>query len=94
MSDKEPPRQCRACQHFRNDAKYLETVFKGLTSLSSSYGSVRSDDGICLRHDRYLSARSSCSDFLPATSHPIAQPLLARDDFGLKPSALPNGLGK
>jgi hypothetical protein len=53
-------RQCRTCAHFRNDAKYLETVFNGLTSLSSGYGSVRADDGICLRHDRYLSARSSC----------------------------------
>jgi hypothetical protein len=67
-----PPRRCRACNHFRNDAKYLETVFKGLTSLSSGYGSVRSDDGVCLRHDRYLSALSSCADFLAVTSHPIA----------------------
>jgi hypothetical protein len=69
----EPLRQCRACNHFRNDAKYLETVFKGLTSLGSGYGSVRSDDGVCLRHDRYLSARSSCADFVPSTSHPIAK---------------------
>jgi hypothetical protein len=72
MGDIAPQRQCRSCQHFRNDAKYLETAFKGLMSLSSGYGSVRSDDGICLRHDRYLSARSSCLDFLPAASHPVA----------------------
>ena len=72
MGDKGPQRQCRSCNYFRNDAKYLETAFKGLTSLSSGYGSVRSDDGICLRHDRYLSARSSCSGFQPATSHPLA----------------------
>jgi hypothetical protein len=75
MSDKGPQPQCRSCDHFRNDPKYLETVFEGLTSLSSGYGSVRSDDGVCLRHDRYLSARSSCADFLPVTSHPIAQKL-------------------
>jgi hypothetical protein len=68
MSNHETPRQCRACAHFRNDAKYLEIAFKGLTSLSSAYGSARSDDGICLRHDRFISARSSCTDFLPATS--------------------------
>jgi hypothetical protein len=73
MSDRGSQRQCRACSYFRNDAKYLETAFKGLTSLGSGYGSVRSDDGICLRHDRYLSARSSCADFLPATSHPVAR---------------------
>jgi len=57
--------QCRACRHFRSDAEFIEAAFGGLTSLSSGYSSVRSDDGICLRHDRYLSARSSCGDFSP-----------------------------
>jgi hypothetical protein len=57
--------ECRSCRHFRNDAAYLEAAFTGLTSLSSAFGSVRSDDGICLRHDRYLNARSFCSDFSP-----------------------------
>jgi hypothetical protein len=56
-------RQCRGCRHFRNDAKYLESAFAGLTSLSSGFGSVRADDGICELHDRYLSARSSCDSF-------------------------------
>lgn len=74
--------QCRGCRYFRNDAKYLETVFAGLASLSSGYGSVRSDDGICLRHDRYLSARSFCADFSAATAHHAAmrehEPALAR----------------
>jgi hypothetical protein len=54
---------CGSCKHFRNDAAYLETVFKGLTSLSSGYGSVRADDGVCLLHDRYLSSRASCSSY-------------------------------
>jgi len=63
MTEPRQQGQCRACVHFRNDAKYLETVFSGLTSLSSGYGSVRADDGICLRHDRYLSARASCPQF-------------------------------
>lgn len=61
-----PQQQCLACVHFRNDAKFLEAAFGGLTSLSSGFGSVRADDGICLRHDRYLSARSSCAEFSPA----------------------------
>lgn len=60
--------ECRACRHFRNDAATLETAFAGLTSLSSASGSVRSDDGICLRHDRYLTARSYCPDFSPIAS--------------------------
>lgn len=48
---------------FRNDAKFLETIFSGLTSLSSGYNSAWADDSICLRRDRYLSARSSCPQF-------------------------------
>ncbi len=61
-----PQQHCFACVHFRNDAKFLEAVFGGLTSLSSGFGSVRADDGICLRHDRYLSAQSFCAEFSPA----------------------------
>ncbi|MFI4987604.1 MAG: hypothetical protein ACHQF3_09190 [Alphaproteobacteria bacterium] len=49
--------------HFRNDPAYLEATLKGLTSLGSAYASVRGEDGICRRHDRYLSARSWCVDF-------------------------------
>ena len=56
-------RTCRQCRHFRNDAQYLETAFPGLASMSSGYGSVRADDGICTRHDRYLNAESSCVQF-------------------------------
>ena len=53
MSDQTPPAQtqCSQCRHFRNDAKYLEIAFRGLTSLSSAYGSTRSDDGICVVDD-------------------------------------------
>ena len=56
-------RTCRHCRHFRNDARFLETAFPGLTSMSSGYGSARAEDGICLRHDRYLNAVSSCPQF-------------------------------
>ncbi len=54
---------CRACIHFRNDPAYLESVFQGLNVMSSAWASVVAEDGICLRHDRYLSADSSCADF-------------------------------
>lgn len=54
---------CRTCAHFRNDPAYLEAEFAGLVSLGSAYGSVRGEDGLCLRHDRYLGARSWCADF-------------------------------
>ena len=55
--------RCGACGNFCNDPGYLEKVMPGLTSMSSAHASVRADDGVCLLHDRYLSARSSCADF-------------------------------
>lgn len=55
--------RCLDCEHFRNRPEYLESVFKGLASLGSGHGSVRKDDGICLEHDRYLSAAATCDRF-------------------------------
>ena len=57
--------RCGACAHFGNAPAYLEAIFPGLTSLSSAYGSVRGEDGLCLLQDRYLGADCSCADFLP-----------------------------
>lgn len=54
---------CQQCRHFHNSPEYLEAVFKGLTALSSAYGSVRKEDGICERRDIYLSADQCCRDF-------------------------------
>ena len=39
------------CTHFRNSPKYLESVFRGLDTLSSGHASVPKDDGVCLLHD-------------------------------------------
>ena len=58
---------CRACTHFRNDPAYLESIFQGLNIMSSAWASVVAEDGVCLRHDRYLSAEASCPDFAAAT---------------------------
>ena len=66
------PANCGNCRYFRNDAAYLESLFLGLTSLSSAYGSVRSNDGVCLRHDRYLRAEASCDAFAPARIEQIS----------------------
>jgi hypothetical protein len=52
-----------ACVHFCNDPAKVEAAFGGLTSLSSAYGSTSADDGLCLLHDRYLTARSWCGQF-------------------------------
>ena len=60
---------CGHCAFFNNDPHYLEAQIPGLRSLSSATGSVRSDDGLCARHGRYLSARAGCGSFEP--KHPL-----------------------
>jgi len=62
---------CGSCAHFRNDSRYLETLFPGLTSFASADASVRGDDGHCQRHDRYLCAGSRCDDFRAARGSPL-----------------------
>jgi hypothetical protein len=57
---------CRGCCHFRNDPAYLESVFQGLNVMSSAWASVVAEDGLCLRHDRYISAEACCPDFVAA----------------------------
>ena len=65
--------RCGNCGHFRNDRAYLEAAMPGLTSMSSGDASVRADDGLCLRHDRYLSARASCADFTAFDGRALAK---------------------
>ncbi|HUJ85782.1 MAG TPA: hypothetical protein VLX30_02895 [Burkholderiales bacterium] len=38
--------------------------------LSSAWASVRSDDGICQLHDRYLSADACCESYEKAVPSP------------------------
>ena len=60
-----PKRACRSCAHFRDDPDYLEAELPGLSSLSSARAAVRAADGLCLYHDRFVSAHSDCADFAP-----------------------------
>jgi len=64
--------RCGACASFRNDPAYLEGAMPGLSSLSSGAASVRADDGLCLRHERFLSARATCAEFRPAYQQPVS----------------------
>jgi len=60
--------RCRDCAYFRNSPACLESIFPGTSAMSSAWGSTRAEDGLCLRHDRYLSAEAGCADFTPAVS--------------------------
>jgi len=52
---------CSDCRHFQDQPAALEAVLPGLSSFSSAYASVRSDDGICVLHDRYVAASGNCA---------------------------------
>jgi len=54
---------CANCRHFRSDPRELEARIPGLLTFGSAHASVRADDGLCVVHDRYLSAASSCATF-------------------------------
>jgi hypothetical protein len=54
---------CGSCVHFQNDPAVLEKTWPGLSSISSGFGSVRAQDGICNRHELYLSSGDVCRDF-------------------------------
>lgn len=62
MNSGNKPR-CLQCKHFRNSPQYLESVYKGLATLSSAHGSVRSEDGICVLKDLYIAANRRCDSF-------------------------------
>jgi len=59
---------CGRCVHFRNDPAFLEEAIAGLASLGSAYASVRAEDGLCLRHERYLPTHGCCADFSPRSA--------------------------
>ena len=41
----------------------LEAAISGLNILSSAYGSVRGETGLCQRHDKFITTTSTCADF-------------------------------
>jgi hypothetical protein len=57
------PDSCADCRHFNGRPPDIEAALPGLSSLSSAYAAVRSDDGICSLHDRYVAASRLCAGF-------------------------------
>jgi hypothetical protein len=54
---------CGHCRHFSNDPAVFEATFPGVTAMCSGYASVRLNDGLCEKHEVYLSFRDRCADF-------------------------------
>jgi hypothetical protein len=53
---------CASCRYFNGEPVDIEAALPGLSSLSSAYAAVRSDDGLCSMHDRYVAANSVCGE--------------------------------
>ncbi len=62
------PPTCLHCRHFNQGAAAIEAALPGLWTLSSAYAAVRSNDGLCAAHDRYVAATSACDVFAAADS--------------------------
>jgi hypothetical protein len=58
-----PAAACLDCRYFMHAPLEIESLFAGLSSFSSGHASVRADDGLCLMHDRYVAATSTCERF-------------------------------
>jgi hypothetical protein len=57
-------KSCAACRFFTGAPAALERAIPGFNSLSSAYGSVRADTGLCERHAVFTTARSAaCPQF-------------------------------
>jgi len=57
--------RCARCVHFERDPLAIEAAVPGLSAMSSGFASVRGDDGLCLHHQRFVSADASCASFSP-----------------------------
>jgi hypothetical protein len=55
--------QCKDCRSLVMNPEALEAAIPGLKILSSGYGSVRGETGLCRRHDQFVTASSTCADF-------------------------------
>ena len=60
MSPRDAP-SCASCRFFSPAAEDIERQLPGLRILSSAYAAVRSDDGLCRHHERYIAASSFCA---------------------------------
>ena len=65
-------RRCGACRFFTGAPAALERAIPGLNILSSAWGSVRADTGLCGQSDTFVTAATrACAAFSGATPEDI-----------------------
>jgi hypothetical protein len=62
---------CGGCEHFIAAADELEREVAGLKILSSAYGSVRANTGLCRLHDLFCVPEHGCAGWRQA---PLRRP--------------------
>ena len=68
-------RRCGACRFFTGTPAALARAVPGLNILSSAYGSVRGNTGLCERHDSFVtSATEACPEFAASLSQGSTPP--------------------
>ncbi len=61
-------KRCGGCRFFSGTPAALERAVPGLNTLSSAYGSVRANTGLCERHDAFLTSFAPpCADYAART---------------------------
>ena len=63
-------RSCGGCRHFVSAAAELERELAGLNILSSAYGSVRADTGLCRLKDLFCVPAHGCERWEGLTPSP------------------------
>ncbi|MGC1818232.1 MAG: hypothetical protein WA900_11335 [Casimicrobiaceae bacterium] len=66
---------CGACRYFTGAPAALERAVPGFNILSSAYGSVRGNTGLCERHDSFVtSATGACPAFAQRAQRASGEP--------------------
>ena len=73
-----PRNYCAGCRYFVGEAGDLEREVPGLNILSSAFGSVRADTGLCRRDDFFCVANHGCQHWrereVASSAKPERQP--------------------
>ena len=62
--------RCGACARFLDDPRAFESALPGFAALSSAYGSVRAETGLCLLHDDLRLPTQGCAQWCAKPSAP------------------------
>jgi hypothetical protein len=71
---------CRDCRFFVDDPYELERMLPGVLVLSSTYGSSRGDNGVCVVQETFQAPEARCDAFEPRASRfgPVANHVTER----------------